>query len=615
LMRKVQSTGNLQQKVMDGSETDSLLEELQLLLLASTSVEKEDESLEHTPMLLTPNLSQFLLRESNSSCSGCHSREYGGDDADSVNSMAYFEPTDFDVSTWKTINDASAVGAIFVVALATALTHPILFFAGAVTAWTTATAAQKGYHYYYNNNNNIEGDEHHKNSDNWFCWDGSFWGSQSEEPASSALSSPDVMISVPNKHEQQKEEQRAISSSAPDPAASASAVAEDDATAECSHSTEEELEEVEVTDKDTTHSSRETATATLTTPNKKKLVKLLIDEEDAWIQANYPPFNHTVLEHAGPLVGLNASELFQVFFADDAPYSFQVFQEKRGDKDIHYGRWQDLPQQGSLTLVPSSPACASLPTFPSNLSVRSWQGRRLSFRAKTNNFLGPAFASTVKTQRLLIVNKRLSVLESRTDLADIPFADRFFVLERWIVRASKHNDRYVANVTVSCQVVFTQNCALEQQIRSKSVSAIADIVTAWCQMATEALQVTEQNKLQRLQHNHHHFTGHSGGSEDTTAEDDTTITTYEQENEKNRATPSNQSKKQSPSVETEGVEILFDPSRFQAALPSSTEPIVPHRKSSWGAYIRRRSLTSLNNRQSSRRRANSWEDDRSKYSI
>jgi hypothetical protein len=216
------------------------------------------------------------------------------------------------------------------------------------------------------------------------------------------------------------------------------------------------------------------------------------------------------------------------------------------------------------------------------------------------------------------LNKRLSVLESRTDLADIPFADRFFVLERWVVRASKHNDRYVANVTVSCQVVFTQNCPLEQQIRSKSVSAIADIVTAWCQMATEALEVTEQNKLQRLQHNHHHFPHHSGGSDDTTAEDDTTTTTYEQANENHNSTPANQAKEQPPSGDTEGVEILFDPSRFQSGSPSSTELLVPCRKSSWGAYLRRRSLTSLNNWQSSRpskRRANSWEDDRSKYSI
>jgi hypothetical protein len=42
------------------------------------------------------------------------------------------------------------------------------------------------------------------------------------------------------------------------------------------------------------------------------------------------------------LAGLNAAaQFFDVFFADDAPYSMRDFQKKRGDVDVVYGRWED----------------------------------------------------------------------------------------------------------------------------------------------------------------------------------------------------------------------------------------------------------------------------------
>jgi hypothetical protein len=41
-------------------------------------------------------------------------------------------------------------------------------------------------------------------------------------------------------------------------------------------------------------------------------------------------------------VGLNsATQFFDVFFADDAPYSMRDFQKKRGDVDFVYGKWEE----------------------------------------------------------------------------------------------------------------------------------------------------------------------------------------------------------------------------------------------------------------------------------
>lgn len=101
---------------------------------------------------------------------------------------------------------------------------------------------------------------------------------------------------------------------------------------------------------------------------------------------------------------------------------------------------------------------------------------------------------------MLLVSKGLCILESKTTLADIPFADRFFVIERWIIRATKEEGWYLATCSASSQVLFHKGgCPFEGQIRSKSNSTLRDIGRAWCTMATEALKLTEQTKRKRLQ--------------------------------------------------------------------------------------------------------------------
>ena len=122
----------------------------------------------------------------------------------------------------------------------------------------------------------------------------------------------------------------------------------------------------------------------------------------------------------------------------------------------------------------------------------------MTFQAKTNSFLGPPFASTRKSQIFLLVHRRLAILESKTVLSGIPFADRFYVGERWIFTAEKVQERYVTSVQVSCQVFFNGPCPFEQPIQSKSVSTIRDVVSSWYTMAREALKLTELAKIDRL---------------------------------------------------------------------------------------------------------------------
>lgn len=155
-------------------------------------------------------------------------------------------------------------------------------------------------------------------------------------------------------------------------------------------------------------------------------------------------------------------------------------------------------QEELLSLHPS--AATSIQDLQQQ-SIHSLQQRVISFKAKTNSFFGPPYASTTKTQRILIGSKKWAVLESKTLLSDIPFCDRFIVMERWVIEAEKHHDDhiYTCSVSSSCQVIFTKSCPFEYQIRTKSETALKDVGVAWSAMAQQALKLAEKNRVMRQQ--------------------------------------------------------------------------------------------------------------------
>ena len=243
-------------------------------------------------------------------------------------------------------------------------------------------------------------------------------------------------------------------------------------------------------------------------PTSVKRRKLSKDDQAAWLQKHFPRLCHRVGPTRGgdknnstssstSLVGLNAIDCFRVFFDDAAPYNFLALQEKRGDLHIQYGLWNSLPMTGSISMFDQKDSML----FPKDTSMQSYQGRFLTFHAKTNAMFGPPYAKTTKIQKFLLVNRRLAILESKTTLSGIPFCDRFYVGERWIFEAEKvQNDHYITHVHVDCEVFFHHgSCPFEQQIKSKSISTINDVVSSWCTMAVEALKLTERAKLDRLQ--------------------------------------------------------------------------------------------------------------------
>lgn len=161
--------------------------------------------------------------------------------------------------------------------------------------------------------------------------------------------------------------------------------------------------------------------------------------------------------------------------------------------DITYEQWQNLRQSGLMSLHPDAKLA-----YPQDLECILFQGRTLRFKAKTNSLFGPPYATTRKVQRVLIVSKKLAVLESRTFVSDIPYGDRFTVVEKWIVTAEKTGGRYTTKICSSCEAIFDKPCAFEAQIRRNVHSAVKDVCTTWCTMAQDALKLAEKAKQSRL---------------------------------------------------------------------------------------------------------------------
>ena len=142
------------------------------------------------------------------------------------------------------------------------------------------------------------------------------------------------------------------------------------------------------------------------------------------------------------------------------------------------------------------PAAVPLP----NVTPRSWVERELHFQAKTNNsFLGPPYATTTKQQRCWIWSKKMAVLEMKTTLRDIPFCDRFYVLERWNLSAKKDEQGiYHLLISSTASVIFDKACPFTSQIQAKSRTSLTDVGRAWHHMAQQALSMAKQAKLDRL---------------------------------------------------------------------------------------------------------------------
>ncbi len=287
------------------------------------------------------------------------------------------------------------------------------------------------------------------------------------------------------------------------------------------------------------------------------------------IDRYFPPLEICVI-HSVKLPGLDStSQFFNVFFADDAPYSMKDFQKRRGDVDIVYEPWEDCCQctttmlveddgngkdellfsfkqgDGSSDIGEFGHVCRMIKSMllrrvmPSHdfisgvtpyflltepLPRSATRQRTLKFNTLTKSYFGPAYAKATKVQRVTqLQNDRILVIENVTQLAEIPFSDRFRVLERWILEVVEEGDlcetpstskdsatpsaastefetvrtKTACKLAVYAEMQMLKPCSWEPQIRKKASETFTDVATDWCKSAVVALAATEEQKRKR----------------------------------------------------------------------------------------------------------------------
>lgn len=362
-------------------------------------------------------------------------------------SETFFKKTDFEISTWsETIQSTESLSLGFIsIMAATVVIHPILFVTGAATAvWAVGMlhAVEKGYQFF--SENQIQN---------------MFWDDPEEPVFTQNLCSRSVITNTPQRRKRN------------------SSMSNEDANST------------------TSYAGPLTPVKTPSKHNELQERNHIMAMDDA-IQSHFPSLEHTVVSDV-EFPGLNALEFFSVFLADDAPYSFKEFQQTRGDVDVVYGNW-DRIRKDSVSFLPEARlknACSKLPTC-------SQRERVSTFKTLTNSYFGPAYANAKKTQRVCKFSTRLVIVESKTELSAIPYSDRFFVVERWVVEAVKHDPSspmvYTSTLSVSVEIVVLRDCTWERQIKSKTISTMTSMIVKWVENATKALDLTIQRKLERM---------------------------------------------------------------------------------------------------------------------
>jgi hypothetical protein len=206
--------------------------------------------------------------------------------------------------------------------------------------------------------------------------------------------------------------------------------------------------------------------------------------------------DETILKNV-TLGGLTALEFFQVYFANDAPFGFSEFQAQRGDVNIQYGSWQESEEPLF------SKSCQPPQQSSSNSKIKRLE-RTLSFKTLTKSYFGPTtYATANKEQHATLYcdnttdnntdneNVSMVVVDSKTTLLDIPFGDRFHVLERWVYNTFSRSKN---TLNVSVAIVMVQSCPWEAQIRKKSSQTLNQVLSSWYHLATQALIQVRQNQ-------------------------------------------------------------------------------------------------------------------------
>lgn len=456
----------------------------------------------------------------------------------SVHTMRYFEPSDFKLENWEDLSPAQIGFAM--VAGGFMCFHPVMFVAGVLTAFGTLHAAGATYDYCENSSTLL------------FCGRNDTTTSAANDKTKvptgeeNVLSDAGQAPTLDNEVAEEKKDDHALFDDDEEEEGDDSmrqvsqlTFSEDSGNVIPQKLIQDILGSENNGQSDTMQIDRDSSNVKDGRIHSSLSALSHLESQEAlqWVDTLYPSLPTKALDRV-EFHGLNAKEFFNVFFSDSAPFGFEAFHNIRRDKNVRYGQWETLEGVQKPCLLSQAPDI-SHDQNGANVQLPPVLERVVEYDAKTNSFLGPPFAKTTKVQRALQVSKRLLVLEMKTTLSDIPFSNRFYIMERWLVtseshteddgpKATKSNKKHkspkhidakhqvlpqgsstshhhksgkmtsTAFLTITSQVVFTQQCTFEATILKESAKQISDISNQWNKMAQEGLKRTEEARRQRL---------------------------------------------------------------------------------------------------------------------
>jgi len=173
-----------------------------------------------------------------------------------------------------------------------------------------------------------------------------------------------------------------------------------------------------------------------------------------------PTQNETdVLEAYFPM---SLEKFWEVYFSDDAKFSFQDFYTHQKQKNFKVSKWEPVKEESKED---------------------AFQKLKRSFNM-TINISGVPFCSSSKCIRESTVTKSDEKIEYESSVStpDVPYGNYFFLKERWVVGSTVPNGNQVY-VRVFMHLDFVKSTFFKGKIESRAVKDYSDDAKLWEKLA------------------------------------------------------------------------------------------------------------------------------------
>jgi len=147
---------------------------------------------------------------------------------------------------------------------------------------------------------------------------------------------------------------------------------------------------------------------------------------------------------------LTSCRAYKIFFSEESENFLKNYHEKRGDSELKIGEWKaDANPKFGIT-------------------------RLITFRAPVNASIGPSSTKVEENQRYHLTKEKL-IVESATNLLDIPYGDHFRVETKFEFATTGDKSK----ITISTAVFFFKKTMFRGKIESGTLKESKDSFEQW----------------------------------------------------------------------------------------------------------------------------------------